>query len=120
MRTAVKQYLCAGLLVLLALPGCSGSKPKGEASGPGLDPETTGLRVSGPHVHENLAVFLLHADSQDGRDFLTLEEGLERGLVRISEMDQERVSELQLVNQSDYPLYLQEGERLYGGKQDRT
>ena len=35
-------------------------------------------------------------------------------------MDQERVGGLQLDNQSDLPLYLQEGERLRGGKQDRT
>jgi hypothetical protein len=76
-------------------------------------------RLSGPYTHENVAVFLLHAADQDERNFLTLDEGLKEGLVKIAELDQERVGSLQIDNQSDRPLYLQEGERLQGGKQDR-
>src|SRR5262249_33812853 len=91
------------------------------------DPEPTAVeldgasyRVSGPYAHENLTVFLLHADRQDERDYLTLDEGLREGLVTIAEQAQERVGALQIENRSDRPLSLQEGERLQGGKQDRT
>src|SRR5262249_11105660 len=52
--------------------------------------------------------------------FLTLDEGLKEGLVMISEQEQERVGALLIENKSNRPLYLQEGERLSGGKQDRT
>ena len=77
-------------------------------------------RISGPYTHENLSVFLVHSDSQDERGFVTLDEGLMTGLVQIAEKPEEQVSELSIENQSDRPLYLQEGERLEGGKQDRT
>src|SRR5262249_54564903 len=42
------------------------------------------VRVTGPHSHENLTVFLVHSDTQDERDFITLDEGLEKGLVKIA------------------------------------
>jgi len=77
------------------------------------------VRITGPHSHENLTVFLVHSDAQDERDFLTLDEGLTKGLVKIAELEQEQVGQLHVDNQSDRPLYLQEGERLQGGKQDR-
>jgi hypothetical protein len=65
-------------------------------------------------------VFLLCSKRQDGNDFLTLDEGLKEGLVTITEQEHERVGALWIENQSARPLYLQEGERLIGGKQDRT
>jgi hypothetical protein len=66
-----------------------------------------------------MAVFLIHADQQEAGDYLTLDEGLSKGLVEITEKDQQQVRELLIDNKSDRPLYLQEGERLKGGKQDR-
>lgn len=77
-------------------------------------------RVTGPYTHENLTVFLVHAAKQDGRDFITLDEGLKAGLVTVSEKEQAQVRELQIENRGDRPLFLQEGDRLKGGKQDRT
>jgi hypothetical protein len=76
--------------------------------------------VRGPVTHQDLTVFLLCSDRQDGSDYLTLDEGLKGGLVTITEQEQEQVRALRIENQSDRPLYLQEGERLVGGKQDRT
>jgi hypothetical protein len=78
------------------------------------------VEVTGPYVHRNLTVFLIHSGQQDPRDFLTLDEGLTEGAVAITEKDKEQVRELLIDNQSDRPLYLQEGERIQGGKQDRT
>jgi hypothetical protein len=77
------------------------------------------IRVTGPYVYDNMAVFLIHADKQEPGDFLTLAEGLSKGLVEVTEKDQQQVRELLIDNKSDRPLYLQEGERLQGGNQDR-
>src|SRR5262249_40286128 len=52
--------------------------------------------------------------------FITLDEGLKSGLCTVSEKEQSEVRELQIENRSDQPLFLQEGDRLQGGKQDRT
>jgi hypothetical protein len=85
-----------------------------------VDVDGTAYHIEGPFSHEDLTVFLLCTDRQDGSDFLTLDEGLKDGLVTITEQEHERVGALRIENQSDRPLYLQEGERLIGGKQDRT
>lgn len=77
------------------------------------------VRVSGPYVHENLTVFLLHSKDQDPRQFVTLVEGIDAKQVVVSEKQQEQVSELVIENKSDKFLFLQEGDRLQGGKQDR-
>src|SRR5262249_45624231 len=76
-------------------------------------------RISGPFGHENLAVFLLHSLSQDEREFITLDQGLKEGSVKVTEKAQEQVAQLEIENRSDSPLVLQEGDRLEGGKQDR-
>jgi hypothetical protein len=76
--------------------------------------------VTGPYTHKNVSVFLIHSDEQDGRDFMTLDEGLKEGVVRVTEKRQEEVGELLIDNRGDRPVFLQEGDRLSGGKQDRT
>jgi hypothetical protein len=108
------------LLAVLLVTGCNRSPniPAPTDTVPGLGEEE--LRVSGPFVHENVSVFLIHADKQADGDFITLDEGLKNGSVKVTEQEQERVNELRIDNQSDYPLFLQEGERVQGGKQDRT
>jgi hypothetical protein len=80
----------------------------------------THYRITGPYSYRNLSVFLLLAGARDHRDFLTLPEGLMAGLVKVTERQQASVGELQISNLSDRPLFLQEGDRLQGGKQDRT
>ncbi|MBL8797590.1 MAG: hypothetical protein JNM56_27065 [Planctomycetia bacterium] len=79
------------------------------------------MRVTGPYVHDNLAAYLIHSDKpQDERRFITLQEGLDRGWVKVTEKEQESVGELLVENQSDHYLDLQDGDLLQGGKQDRT
>jgi hypothetical protein len=114
-------------LLLMALAGCgrsaapteSPSAPTPTASSADASLDDRNVRVTGPYVHENLTVFLIHADQQDEGDFLTLDEGLSKGVVEITEKEQGQVRELVIDNKSDQPLYLQEGERIQGGKQDR-
>jgi hypothetical protein len=76
-------------------------------------------RVTGPYTHENLGVYFIHGQNQDSNDYLTLEDGLRSGLVKVTEKDQEQVNELMIENTSERPLFLQEGDRIQGGKQDR-
>ncbi|GBD35811.1 hypothetical protein HRbin36_00926 [bacterium HR36] len=76
-------------------------------------------QITGPYGHKNLAVFLLHSPQQHQRQFLTLDEGLKSGLVKVTEKASAQVNELMVENDSDLPLFLQEGDRLFGGKQDR-
>jgi len=136
MSNSRRLVFLGGMILLLFLAGCGPSTPTEEGSSakdrdnrntPEAEKgssdvvfDETRLHVSGPYGHENLTVFLVHAENQDERNFLTLDEGLTKGLVKVTELEQEQVGELRFENQSDRPLYLQEGERLYGGKQDRT
>jgi hypothetical protein len=110
-------------LAALLVAGCEASATPAENPGPGTDQIKVGKltwQVTGPYVHQKLTVFLLHAASKDRRDYLTLDEGLGKGLVQVTEQAQEQVGQLQIDNRSDRPLFLQEGDRLQGGKQDRT
>jgi len=98
---------------LLAAPPAEKKKP------PTFDVKDVQVTVSGPRAHDNVTVFLLHAKEQDPREFITLDEGLDKKLVAVSEKSQEQVNELVIENNSDKPLFLQEGDRVKGGKQDR-
>jgi hypothetical protein len=128
MRNPWVLALIWAILVCLTFGGCQ--KRQGEEAGdenktPEVEsrkgwPKISAHQITGPFAHQNLAVFLIHSDTQDQRDFLTLNEGLAKGLVKVAEKENEQVGELMLDNQSDRPLYLQEGERVQGGKQDRT
>lgn len=75
--------------------------------------------LSKPFSHENLTVFLLHGKDRSKANYVTLDEGLAKKLITVSEKKNEQVSELVIENTSDRPLFLQEGDRLSGGKQDR-
>jgi len=114
----------AHLLVLVLLAACGRAVPppadKPAASAPQpASAEAGKFRVSGPYVHENLAVYLVHSAERDERDFITLDEGLKDGSVTVTEKQDEQVNELQLENSGEKPLFIQEGDRVKGGKQDR-
>jgi hypothetical protein len=105
------------LTAVLITGGCHRSGvPSGSAA---FDADGGPLEVTGPYTHENLSIFLIHSPNQDEREFITLDQGLKEGYVKVSEKKQQEVGELQIENQSEYPLFLQEGDRLQGGKQDR-
>jgi hypothetical protein len=103
-----------------APPPDTGAEPSVSKAPVEVDVDGTAYHIQGPFAHQDLTVFLLCSDRQDEHDYLTLDEGLKQGLVTVTEQEHERVGALQLENQSNRPLYLQEGERLVGGKQDRT
>ena len=110
-----KLLLCVGL-TLVCVAAVTAVAPDRPAD---FKVDALKVRFSGPYTHDNLTVFLLHGKDQDDRDYLTLDQGLSTKQVVVSEKMQERVNELQIENKSDRYLFLQEGDRLQGGKQDR-
>jgi hypothetical protein len=79
------------------------------------DPAT---RISGPHVHENLALFFIHGPSAPGPVPLTLAEALAKGNVRV--METGTVNELKIENTGDEDIFIQSGDLVKGGRQDRV
>jgi hypothetical protein len=79
------------------------------------------MSLSGPFVHENLAVFIVEDPSVKSLgEFITLKEGLESGAVKVSEKKQAQVSELLIENSSEKSCFVQAGDLVKGGQQDRT
>ena len=81
--------------------------------------------VGVPIRHANLAIFpVLSATARQQGRFITLDEGLRAGTVKVSEVEEGRevgvVNRLMVLNRSDRPLYLMPGETILGGLQDRT
>jgi ARG/rhodanese/phosphatase superfamily protein len=75
-------------------------------------------RISGPYAHKNLTIFLVHGKDQlPGRNFLTLQEALAQKKVRVYETKD--VNELAIRNLSNQDIYVQSGDIVRGGDQDR-
>ena len=78
-----------------------------------------GSRISGPFTHDNLAVFLIHGpDKIQGKTYLTLQEAMEAKKVVVAETG--NVNELTIENVSNEDVYIQSGDIVKGGRQDRT
>jgi len=78
----------------------------------------TSTRISGPLVHENLAVYFIHGASAAGPVPLTLQEALAKGSVQVVETG--RVNELMIENTGGERVFIQAGDIVKGGKQDRV
>lgn len=108
--------LAAGLLLLVAAPlgivgawgGHAGQKPQ----------QKDEYRLEGPFTQGNLTVFLIHGkDKIKGQTFITLQEALVQKKVIVRETTQ--VNELSIENVSSEEVYVQSGDIVKGGKQDR-
>lgn len=77
-------------------------------------------RISGPHTHGNLTVFLLHgADTLPKSQFLTLQEALDQKKIVVHETS--NVNQLAVENvATDVEVFLMTGDIVKGGKQDRA
>jgi len=75
-------------------------------------------RVNGPLVHNNLAVYFLSGESQPGPIPLSLQEALGNAQVRLYETT--HIHELRIENVGDKEVFLQAGDIVKGGWQDRT
>lgn len=96
--------------------GLAGGEARAQA-GPGKSgPELT---ISACVSHENLAVFLIHGEDRiKGKEFLTLSEALKQGKAVIEETG--NVRQLAIRNGSDAYIYVQAGDIVRGGRQDRA
>jgi hypothetical protein len=85
----------------------------------GGKPEPKGeYRLEGPFTHGNLSVFLVHGkDRLKGQTFLTLEEALIQKKVIVRETRE--VNRLTIQNVSTEDVYVQSGDIVKGGAQDR-
>jgi hypothetical protein len=76
-------------------------------------------KITGPYTHDNLSIFLLHgSDAISGCKFLTLNEALEQKKIIVHETS--NVNTLAVENTSDdVEVFIQTGDIVKGGKQDR-
>ena len=92
--------------------------PSKAVVGPTVEPGD--FTFSGPYYHENLTVFLVHGGERlTGKAVLTLQDGLASGKAVIHETGE--VGQLTVENRTDdEELFIQSGDIVKGGKQDRT
>jgi hypothetical protein len=77
------------------------------------------LELSGPYAYQNLAVFAVHDhNAARHQEILTLAEALERKVVTVEEIG--NVNQLVASNTGKVGVYLQSGDIVKGGKQDRV
>ncbi len=90
----------------LLLPFASSSAPANE------------LRISDPVIHGNLAIFIVHNSAGGGTVPLTLEEAIAKGQVKIAETG--AVNDLKIENIGNEEVFVQAGDIVKGGRQDRV
>jgi hypothetical protein len=76
------------------------------------------LRLSGPYTHDNLSIYLVHGKDRVQKQYLTLAEAIQQHKVVVYETGS--VNILQVQNLSAQDVYIQSGEIVKGGKQDRV
>lgn len=76
------------------------------------------LKITAPLAHENLAVYLVRGSSVVGPTPATLEEALSKGSVIVHETG--NVRELKIENTGAEPVFIQFGDLVKGGQQDRV
>ena len=84
----------------------------------GATPNSEPVRLTGPLSHDNLAVYFVHGASKSGPVPLTLQEALAQGSVQVSETG--NVNTLAIENLGDQAVFVQAGDVVKGGRQDRT
>ena len=82
--------------------------------------QTSAYRISSPYTHKNLTIFLIHGKDQSSKgNVMTLQEAMERKLFVVYETSD--VNELEVENLSkDQEVFIQSGDIVKGGKQDRV
>jgi hypothetical protein len=111
--TAVLVLLAAAIPISLIIRAQDGPAAKKIA-----DPRPGSHQLSGPFSHANLTIFLIHGKNQiEGNNFLTLQEGLVQKKVIVHETS--TVNELAIENLSNQDVFVQAGDIVKGGQQDR-
>lgn len=87
---------------------------------PAFAKDATGdaYRISGPVTHDNLSIYLVHGKSAPGPVPLTLQEALAQRKFKVHEKG--NVNELEIENVGDQEVFIQAGDIVKGGQQDRV
>ena len=82
--------------------------------------QSPAYRISAPYSHKNLTIFLIHGKNETNKsNIITLPEALERKIFRVYETSD--VNELMVENIStEFDVFIQSGDIVKGGKQDRV
>src|SRR5262249_11121392 len=119
-----RKILIEGIALLaLALCFACASSTEAQLGGPEKQASeqiaASNCGVSGTYSHKNLTIFLLHgADQRQDKTPLTLQEAMERKMVVVDETGD--VNNLAIENLSDEEVYVQSGDIVKGGRQDRV
>ena len=102
-----------GVVVLVACAIAIGLPPPAVATA-GKD-----YRLSGPYKQENLSIYLIHREGRNAGPLpITLGEAMKKGFVKVVETG--NVSRLMVRNLGDREVFIQSGDIVKGGKQDRV
>ncbi len=116
MRTNVFSWMMACLLITATACGAVGLGWGNR--GAAAPPQKDGYRLEGPFTQGNLTVFLVHGkDKMKGQTFITLQEALVQRKVIVRETRE--VNSLTIENVSGEEVYVQSGDIVKGGAQDR-
>lgn len=122
-----KQIVALSLLlfaILLALACVSNTQAQREDAGNGWKKTPSqalpaDYKFSGPYMHKNLIVYLIHGANQaTGKAPLTLQEAMAQKKVRVIETGD--VNQLAIQNLSNEEVFVQSGDIVKGGQQDRV
>jgi hypothetical protein len=82
--------------------------------------QTQAYRISAPYSYRNLTIFLIHGKNETAKtNILTLQEAMQRQVLRVYETSD--VNELAVENISKgFDVFIQSGDIVKGGKQDRV
>src|SRR5262245_37612227 len=106
-------FLTAFCVALVAAMAARGQRKQSQT------PPVADYTVSGPYTHKNLTIFLLHGGGQSqSRAPLTLQEAMKRKLVVVREAGD--VNRLTIQNRSSQDVFVQAGDIVKGGQQDRV
>jgi len=78
------------------------------------------LKIDDPLFVRNLTVYPLSNGGGSSRKLVTLAEAMDAGTVDVSELEAPAVEEIILDNQADEPLFLLDGEEIFGARQARV
>jgi hypothetical protein len=85
---------------------------------PALASAVESTRVTGSLVHENLAIYFVRGTAAGGTVPLTLQDGLAKGQVKVHEIGS--VNQLTVENVGGDEVFIQAGDIVKGGQQDRV